>query len=110
MSVPEAMAVGVVATLLVTGVATAIGLLLRYASPIVSGFVFLASHILMWYLSSHHPETAREIGGRVVATLREATIALSHRVMEAIQRHNEQVCFPVVIPSFLLPDLSSKFI
>jgi hypothetical protein len=94
MSIPVAMAVGATASLLVTGVAAAIGLLLRYASPIVSGFVFLASLILMWYLSSHHPETARELGGRAVTVLREAVMALSHRVVEAIRSHNEQVSFP----------------
>jgi hypothetical protein len=94
MSVPVAMAVGATASLLVTGVAAAIGLLLRYASPIVSGFVFLASLILMWYLSSHHPETARELGGRAATLLREAAVALGHRMMAAIQRHQEQVSVP----------------
>jgi hypothetical protein len=92
MSVPVAMAIGAAATLLAAGVATAIGLLLRYVSPIVCGFIFMATIIIVWYLSSQHPETARELGGRVVATLREATIALSHRVMEAI-RHHVQVSF-----------------
>jgi hypothetical protein len=101
MSVPEAIAVGAVAGFLVTGVATAVGLLLRYASPIVSGFVFLASLILIWYLSSHHPETARELGGRAATLLREAAVALGHRVMAAIQRHQEQVGFPVLF-NFLL--------
>ncbi len=93
MSVPEAMAVGAVATLMVTGVAASIGLLLRYASPFVSGFVFLASLILMWYFSSHYPETARELGGRAATLLREAAAALSHRVMEALRHHNNQVGF-----------------
>jgi hypothetical protein len=92
MTVPVAMFVGACASLLVIGFATAIGLLLRYVSPTVSGFLFLAVIIIIWYLSSQYPETARELGGRVVATLREATIALSHRVMEAI-RHQEQVGF-----------------
>jgi hypothetical protein len=91
MSVPLAMAVGACAGLLVTGVVTAIGLLLRYAPPIFSGLLFLSIVVLTWYLSSHYPETARDLGGRVVATLREATIALGHRVMEAVRHHNEQV-------------------
>jgi hypothetical protein len=91
MSIPVAMAVGAAATLLVTGVATTIGLLLRYTSPIESGFIFLAALIFMWYLSSHHPEVARELGGRAVAVLREATAALSHRITEAIRHHQEQV-------------------
>jgi hypothetical protein len=94
MSVPEAMAVGAIASLLVAGVATAIGLLLRYAPPLFSGLLFVAIVVLTWYLSSHYPETARELGGRVVATLREATIALGHRVMEAIRHHQEQVGVP----------------
>jgi hypothetical protein len=93
MSVPVAMAVGAVASLLVTGVAAAIGLLLRYTSPIFSGLLFIFIVVLTWYLSSHYPETARDLGGRVVATLREATIALGHRLMEAIQRHQDQVSF-----------------
>jgi hypothetical protein len=91
MSVPVAMLVGAMASLLVTGVAAAIGLLLRYVSPIVSGFLFLATIVILWYLCSQYPETAREMGGRLVATLREASIALGHRVMEAIRHHNEQV-------------------
>jgi hypothetical protein len=104
MSVLEAMAVGAIASLLITGVATAIGLLLRYTSPIFSGLLFIFIVVLTWYLSSHYPETARELGGRVVATLREASIALGHRVMEAIRHHNEQVGLNLI---FLLPDLSS---
>ncbi len=77
MTVPVAMVVGAVVSLFVTGVAAAIDLLLRYVPPIVSGILFLAVIILIWYLSSQYPETARELGGRVVATLREATIALA---------------------------------
>jgi uncharacterized protein YacL len=91
MTIPVAMAVGAVASLLVTGVAAAIGLLLRYTSPFFSGLLFIFIVVLTWYLSSHYPETARDLGGRVVATLREATIALGHRVMEAVRHHNEQV-------------------
>jgi hypothetical protein len=103
MTTPVAMAIGAVASLLATGVAAAIGLILRYTSPIESGFLFLATIIIMWYLCSRYPEAARELGERVVATLRDATIALSHRVAEAIQRQNEQVGFPV------LSLISSKF-
>ncbi len=91
MSVPEAMAVGAVAGLLVTGLATTIGLLLRYVPPIVSGFIFVAAIVIIWYLCSHYPETAREIGGRAAALLREAATALSHRVMAALQRQADQV-------------------
>jgi hypothetical protein len=91
MTIPVAMAVGAVASLLVTGVAAAIGLLLRYVSPIVSGFLFLATIVILWYLCSQYPETARELGGRAAALVRDAAVTLSHRVMEAIQRQADQV-------------------
>jgi hypothetical protein len=107
MTIPEAMAVGAVASLLVTGVATAIGLLLRYIPPVTSGFVFLATIVIVWYFSSQHPETARELGGRAATLLREAATALSHRVMEALRHHNEQVGFSS--PSLLFFKLSSIF-
>jgi hypothetical protein len=91
MSVPAAMAVGAVASLLMTGVAAAVGLVIRYFSPLESGFIFLATIIIVWYFCSHHPETAREIGARAATFLREAAAALSHRIVEAIRHHNEQV-------------------
>jgi hypothetical protein len=47
----------------------------------------------MWYLCSQYPETARELGGRATTLLREAVVALGHRVMEAIRHHQEQVGF-----------------
>jgi hypothetical protein len=94
MTVPVAMIVGASASLLVTGTVAILGLLLRYASPLISGFLFLFLVALTWYLSSHYPETARELGGRALTALQEATVALGHRVMEAIQRHQDQVCFP----------------
>jgi hypothetical protein len=106
MTVPVAVAVGVVATLLATGVAALIGILLRYVSPIASGFIFVATIIIIWYLCSHYPETARELGGRVASLLREAAVALGHRVMETI-RHRDQVCSPAK-PMFFFR-MSSKF-
>jgi hypothetical protein len=109
MSTLVAAAIGAVAGLLVTGVATAIGLIIRYLSPIESGFLFLTTIIIVWYLCSHHPETARELGGRAATLLREAAAALSHRIVEAIRHHNEQVGFPVLVLFFLLSDLSSIF-
>jgi hypothetical protein len=93
MSTPVAMAGGAVASLMITGAVAAFGLLLRYAPPFVSGSLFLISVALTWYLSSRYPETARELGGQAWAALQEATLALGHRVMEAIQRHHEQVGF-----------------
>jgi hypothetical protein len=94
-----AVAVGAVASLLVTGVAAAISLLQRYASPMVYGFIFLATIIIVWYLSSQYPETARELGGRAATLLREAAMALSHRVAEAIRHHDNQVGFSLIITS-----------
>jgi hypothetical protein len=93
MTVPVAMAIGACASLLFTGVATALGLLLRYVPPTVSGFLILAIIVVIWYLCSQYPETARELGGRAATLLREAAVALGHRVMAAIQRHQEQVSF-----------------
>jgi hypothetical protein len=94
MTIPVAMAVGAGAALLVSGVLTFIGLVVRYVSPTVSGFLFVAVIILVWYLSSQYPETARELGRRAWTTLQEATVALGHRVMETIQRHQDQVGVP----------------
>jgi hypothetical protein len=90
-----AMAVGAISSLVVVGLVGAVGLLIRYTSPFLSGFVVVASIIFTWYLSSHYPATARELGGRVVEVLREATTALSHRVIEALRHHNDQVGLPV---------------
>jgi hypothetical protein len=91
MTVPVALLVGAAATLVTVGVATGVGLLLRYVPPMVSGFFFISIIIMVWYLSSQYPEAAREIGGRVANLLREAAVAVSHRVTEAIRRHQEQV-------------------
>jgi hypothetical protein len=91
MSIPVAMAVGAAASVLVMGVATAVGLVIRYVSPMISGFIFLASIVIVWYLSSQYPETARELGNRAATLLGEAATALSHRVMAALQRHQDQV-------------------
>jgi hypothetical protein len=102
MTVPVAMIVGASASLLVTGMVAILGLLLRYAPPLISGFLFLFLVALTWYLSSHYPETARELGGRVVATLREATIALGHRVLEVTQHHQDQVGVPTKPNLFLI--------
>ncbi len=96
MSVPVAMAVGASAGVLLTGIAAAIGLILRYVDPIVSGFFFVASVVLIWYFSSHYPETARELGARAATLLREAATTLGHRLVEALQRHSEQVGVPVL--------------
>jgi hypothetical protein len=98
MTVPVATAVGAAATLLAAGVAAVLGLLLRYVPPLVSGFTIIALFVFVWYLCSHYPDTAREIGGRVVEVLREATSTLSHRILAAI-RHHDQVGVPTLVSS-----------
>jgi hypothetical protein len=100
MSAPLAMFVGACASLLITGLAAVIGLLLRYVPPIASGFLFLATIIILWYLCSQYPETARELGGRAATLLREAAVALGHRLMAAVQRHQEQVSVPIKLDLF----------
>jgi hypothetical protein len=109
MSASLALAVGVLVGLLCSAVAAAIGLILRYVPPIASGFLFLATIVIIWYLCSHYPETARELGGRAASLLREAATALSHRVMAAI-RHHDQVSFFNKPELFLrLSSMSQKF-
>jgi hypothetical protein len=95
MSVPVAMVVGASISLVTMGAAAVVGLILRYVPPLVSGILFLSVVLAVWFLSSHYPDVARDMGGRVATILREATVALGHRVMAAIQRQQEQVGFPV---------------
>jgi hypothetical protein len=95
MTVPAALAVGAVVGGVATAVAAAVGLFLRYVPPIVSGSLFICVVLITWFLSSRHPEVAQEAGERIVTVLREATVALGHRIMEAIRHHNDQVCFSV---------------
>jgi hypothetical protein len=97
-----AMAIGAVASLSITGLAAIIGLVLRYVPPFVSGFLFLATIVILWYLCSQYPETARELGGRAWTALQEATVALGHRVMEAVRHHQEQVSVPIKLNLFFL--------
>jgi hypothetical protein len=107
LTLPAAMAVGAVTGILVTGIAATVGLILRYVPPIISGFLVLATVVILWYLCSQYPETARELGGRAANLLREAAVALGHRVMAAIQRHQEQVGVPMLKPNLLR--MSSMF-
>ncbi len=95
-TVPVALVVGASAGVLLTGSAAAIGLILRYVNPIASGFFFMATVVLIWYLCSQYPETARALGGQAATLLREAAVALGHRVMAAIQRQQEQVGVPML--------------
>jgi hypothetical protein len=95
MTVPVALLVGTCAGGLLTGVATVLGLVIRYFSPLECGFLFLATIVIVWYFSSQYPATARELGTRAATLLREAAVALGHRVMAAVQRHTKQVSLSV---------------
>jgi hypothetical protein len=108
MSVPVAMVVGASISLVTMGAAAVVGLILRYVPPLISGLLFLSIVFVVWFLSSHYPDVARDMGGRVATLLREAAEALGHRVMEAIQRHQDQVGLFVLILFFLR--MSSMFI
>jgi hypothetical protein len=91
LSVPLAMVVGALISLGSMGLAAVVGLILRYVPPLISGILFLTVIIVIWFLSSHYPDTARELGGRAVTLIREAALALSHRAMAVIRRHQDQV-------------------
>ncbi len=91
MTVPVALATGAIVSLLAVSAAAVLGLVLRYVPPLISGFLFLVLILMVWFLSSRYPEVAREMGARAWTMMQEATTALSHRIMEALQRHNEQV-------------------
>ncbi len=97
MSMPVAMVVGATISLVTMGAAAAVGLILPYVPPLISGILFLSVVFVVWSLSSHYPDVAREAGGRVATILREATVALGHRVMAALQRHSDQVGFSVLL-------------
>jgi hypothetical protein len=103
-SVPVAMVIGASISLVTMGAAAVVGLILRYVPPLISGILFLSVIFVVWFLSSQYPETARELGRRAWTTLQEATVALGHRIVEAIRHHNEQVGFPDSVLFFLLPD------
>jgi hypothetical protein len=91
LSVPVAMVVGALISLGTMGLAAVVGLILRYVPPLISGILFLTVIFVVWFLSSQYPDVARDMGGRVATILREATVALGHRIMAAIQRHRDQV-------------------
>jgi hypothetical protein len=91
LSVPIAMVVGALISLGTMGLAAVVGLILRYVPPLISGILFLTVVFVVWFLSSNYPDTARELGGRAVTLIREAALALSHRAMAVIRRHQDQV-------------------
>jgi hypothetical protein len=97
MTVPVALATGATVSLLAVSAAAVLGLVLRYVPPLISGFLFLFLILMVWFLSSRYPEVAREMGARAWTMMQEATTALSHRIMEALRHHNEQVCFSLLL-------------
>jgi hypothetical protein len=103
MTVPVALATGAIVNLLTVSAAAALGLVLRYVPPLISGFFFLVLILMVWFLSSRYPEVAREMGARAWTMMQEATSALSHRIVDALRHHNEQVGLPTIL------SLISKF-
>jgi hypothetical protein len=91
MSVPVALVTGAIVSLLTVSAVAALGLVLRYVPPLISGFLFVVLILMVWFLSSRYPEVAREMGVRAWTIMQEATSALSHRIMEAIRHRDNQV-------------------
>jgi hypothetical protein len=89
MSVPVALVVGATASLVAIGLATTVGLILRYLPPLVSGFIFITTIIFIWYVCSHYPGVARDLGQRALNLAREATTTLVNRAMAALRGHNQ---------------------
>jgi hypothetical protein len=89
MSVPVAMVVGATASLVAVGLAATVGLILRYLPPLVSGFIFITTIIFIWYVCSHYPGVARDLGQRALNLAREATTTLVNRAMAALRGHNQ---------------------
>ena len=92
MSVPAALAVGAAASLLAAGICGAVGYIIRYLPPFISGFILVATIIIIWYVCSHYPETTREMGQRAIGLFREAASSLADRAMTALQ-HRREVSF-----------------
>jgi hypothetical protein len=84
---PEAVLVGAAATVLVLVVAAAVAIIVRYFSTITSGLLIVSTIVLVWYLSSMYPESARRLGARVWAALRSAATSVVDRVLG--RRHPE---------------------
>jgi hypothetical protein len=85
--IPMAFLMGAAATLLMMILAVVIGAIIRYLPLIVTGFLFLVSVCMVWYLSSKHPEAARRLGARVWEALRSGVTAVVDRLLG--RRHPE---------------------
>ncbi len=98
MSVPVALAVGATASLLAVGLVAGVGIILRYLPSFISGLILVVAVILIWYLSSHYPATARQLGQRALDLMREASTTLVNRAMAALRGSNQvSFCFEVVL-------------
>jgi hypothetical protein len=78
---PEAVLVGAAAAVLVLVVAAAVAIIVRYFSTITSGLLIVSTIVLVWYLSSMYPETARRLGARILGALRSAATSIVDRVL-----------------------------
>jgi hypothetical protein len=91
MSVPVAVVVGAVGSLLAMALVGVAGLILRYAPVFVSGSLFVGTIIIVWYLCSKYPAVARDLGTRVIELAREATHSLADRVLGALRSQREVI-------------------
>jgi uncharacterized RDD family membrane protein YckC len=88
LATPEAVLVGAAAAVLVLAVAAAVAIIVRYFSTITSGLLIVSTIVLVWYLSSMYPETARRLGARILGALRRAATSIVDRVL---RRHHSEV-------------------
>ncbi len=89
MSMPVAILVGAMGSVLAMALAGVVGLILRYAPVFVSGSLFVGTIIVVWYLCSKYPAVARDLGARAIELVREAAHTLADRAMAAIRRPRE---------------------
>jgi hypothetical protein len=79
--IPMAFLMGAAATLLMLILAVVVGAIIRYLPLIATGFLFLITICMVWYLSSKHPEAARRLGTRVWEALRNGVSAAVDRLL-----------------------------
>jgi hypothetical protein len=101
LSMPMAILVGAVATVLVCALAVAIGIIIRYLPILMSGLLVLAAIALVWHYSSTHPAAAREWGRRLWDFLRGTATSLVNRVF----RRNPQVRVHLILWYFFMTKL-----
>jgi hypothetical protein len=91
MTLPVAVMVGAIGSLLAMALVAVVGLVLRYAPIFISGSLFVGTIIIVWYLCSKYPAVARDLGTRVIELAREATHSLADRVLGALRSQREVI-------------------